>query len=65
MGQYDQVVANGARAGTASGRIGAPTTGADDVVIDGRIVAGENFEDLGAGASGAGIRVPIKVKHNL
>lgn len=43
-GQYDQVVANGGLATAVSGGRGDPTTVADDVVIDGRIITAENFD---------------------
>ena len=43
LGQYEQVVANGAYANETSGAYGDPTTVADDVVVDGRIITGENF----------------------
>ncbi len=42
--QYPQVTANGATANTASGQYGDPTTVADDVVVDGRIITAENFD---------------------
>lgn len=44
LGQYEQVVANGATANTASGQYGDPTTVADDVVVDGRIITAENYD---------------------
>jgi putative intracellular protease/amidase len=44
MGQYDQVIANGAVASPISGSIGPSPTAADDVVVDGRIITAENFE---------------------
>ncbi len=43
-GQYDQVVANGGIANTVSGQYGQPSTSADDVVVDGRIITGEDFD---------------------
>lgn len=43
-GQRDQVVANGGLANTVSGAVGNPTTTADDVVVDGRIITAENFD---------------------
>jgi putative intracellular protease/amidase len=42
--QYPQVVANGATANTTSGQYGDPTTAADDVVVDGRIITAENYD---------------------
>jgi Ca2+-binding RTX toxin-like protein len=44
MGQYDQVIANGGIASPISGSIGNPATVADDVVVDGKLITGENFE---------------------
>lgn len=43
-GQYHQVIDNGGRASPVSGQYGDPTTVADDVVVDGRIITGENFD---------------------
>lgn len=43
-GQYDQVVANGGIANTVSGQYGRPDTASDDVVVDGRIITGENYD---------------------
>jgi putative intracellular protease/amidase len=43
-GQYDQVVANGGIANTTSGQRGDPTTVADDVIVDGRIITAENYD---------------------
>lgn len=43
-GQYDQVVANGGIANTVSGQYGQPGTAHDDVVVDGRIITGENYD---------------------
>jgi putative intracellular protease/amidase len=42
--QYPQVTANGALANTVSGQYGDPTTVADDVIVDGRIITAENFD---------------------
>lgn len=42
--QYPQVVANGATANTGSGQYGNPSTVADDVYVDGRIITAENFD---------------------
>lgn len=44
LGQYEQIVANGGIASTASGQIGDPTTVADDVVVDGKIITAENYD---------------------
>lgn len=44
LGQYEQVVANGGRANVVSGQYGDPTTVADDVVVDGRIITAENYD---------------------
>lgn len=44
LGQYEQAVANGAIANTASGQYGDPTTVADDVIVDGRIITAENYD---------------------
>lgn len=44
LGQYDQVIANGGIASPISGSIGNPSTVADDVVVDGRIITAENFD---------------------
>ncbi len=44
LGQYDQVIANGGLASNVSGSIGNPSTAADDVVVDGRIITAENFD---------------------
>lgn len=44
LGQYEQVVANGAIANTASGQYGDPETVTDDVVVDGRIITAENYD---------------------
>lgn len=44
LGQYEQVVDNGAIANTASGQYGDPNTVADDVVVDGRIITAENYD---------------------
>lgn len=42
-GQYDQLIDNGAIASNVTGSIGDPATDTDDVVVDGRIITGENF----------------------
>lgn len=44
LGQYEQVVANGAIANRVSGQYGNPRTVADDVVVDGRIITAENYD---------------------
>lgn len=44
LGQYEQVVANGAIANTVSGQYGNTSTVADDVVVDGRIITAENYD---------------------
>lgn len=44
LGQYEQALANGAIANTVSGQYGDPTTVADDVVVDGRIITAENYD---------------------
>ncbi|MCO6454408.1 MAG: hypothetical protein J5I93_03750 [Pirellulaceae bacterium] len=44
LGQYEQVVDNGGLANTFSGQYGDPTTVADDVVVDGRIITAENYD---------------------
>lgn len=44
LSQYEQVVANGGIANTASGQYGNPATAADDVVVDGRIITAENWD---------------------
>lgn len=44
LGQYDQVIDNGGIASPISGNIGNPSTAADDVVVDGRIITAENFD---------------------
>jgi putative intracellular protease/amidase len=41
-GQRDQVQANGGITTTSSGAYGNPNTTADDVIVDGRIITGEN-----------------------
>ncbi|MBX7106648.1 MAG: hypothetical protein K1X57_21415 [Gemmataceae bacterium] len=41
-GQRDQVQANGGITTTSSGAYGQPGTTADDVIVDGRIITGEN-----------------------
>jgi putative intracellular protease/amidase len=41
---YPQVVDNGATANQTSGAYGDPTTAADDVVVDGRIITAENYD---------------------
>lgn len=43
-GQRDQVLANGGIASPTSGSRGDPTTVADDVIVDGRIITGENYD---------------------
>lgn len=43
-GQHDQVADNGGIPSPTSGARGDPTTVADDVVVDGRIITGENFD---------------------
>ena len=42
LGQHAQIVANGGLANLVSGQRGDPTTTADDVVVDGRIITAEN-----------------------
>lgn len=42
QGQYFQALANGAIVSATGGQIGNPTTTADDVVVDGRIITAEN-----------------------
>jgi putative intracellular protease/amidase len=44
LGQYEQAVENGAIANVVSGQYGDPTTVADDVVVDGRIITAENYD---------------------
>lgn len=44
LGQYEQVVANGAIANTVSGQYGNTSTVADDVIVDGRIITAENYD---------------------
>lgn len=44
LGQYQQVIANGAIASAVSGQYGNPNTVADDVIVDGRIITAENFD---------------------
>ncbi|MFO0426939.1 MAG: cadherin domain-containing protein [Planctomyces sp.] len=44
LGQYEQVVANGAIANTVSMQYGDPYTVTDDVVRDGRIITAENYD---------------------
>jgi putative intracellular protease/amidase len=44
LGQYEQVIANGGIASPQSGWIGDTDTAADDVIVDGRIITGENFD---------------------
>jgi len=44
LGQYEQAIANGAIANVSSGAYGDPTTVADDVVVDGRIITAENYD---------------------
>jgi putative intracellular protease/amidase len=45
LGQYEQVVANGGiPLSTETGSLGDPTTAADDVVVDGRIITAENYD---------------------
>lgn len=44
LGQYPQVIANGGLANTVSGQYGDPNTVADDVIVDGRIITGENYD---------------------
>lgn len=44
LGQYEQVIANGGIANPQSGWIGDTDTAADDVIVDGRIITGENFD---------------------
>ena len=44
LGQYEQVVLNGGIANVFSGQYGDPTTVADDVVVDGRIITAENYD---------------------
>jgi putative intracellular protease/amidase len=43
-GQYQQVIDNGGLALPVSGQYGDPTTVADDVVVDGRVITGENYD---------------------
>lgn len=43
-GQYEQVKDNGGLVAPVSGQYGDPTTVADDVVVDGRIITGENYD---------------------
>ncbi len=43
LGVHEQVVANGAFSSPYSGLIGNPATTADDVVVDGKIITGENY----------------------
>ncbi len=44
LGQYEQAVANGAIANTASGQYGDTDTVTDDVVVDGKIITAENYD---------------------
>ena len=44
LGQYEQVVANGARANQLSGQYGESWTVTDDVVVDGKIITAENYD---------------------
>ncbi len=44
LGQYEQVVANGANANLASGAYGNPATVTDDVWVDGKIITAENYD---------------------
>jgi len=44
LGQHAQIVANGGLANPVSGQRGDPTTTADDVVVDGRIITAENYD---------------------
>lgn len=41
---HEQVVSNGGFTNPYSGQFGNPTTAADDVIVDGRIITAENFE---------------------
>jgi putative intracellular protease/amidase len=40
---HEQIVANGGFTNPYSGQYGNPTTAADDVIVDGRIITGENY----------------------
>ncbi|MEQ8787387.1 MAG: cadherin domain-containing protein [Pirellulaceae bacterium] len=44
LGQYEQAFDNGAIPNVVSGQYGDPGTVADDVVVDGRIITGENYD---------------------
>ena len=44
LGQYEQAVSNGAIANTAPGQYGNPANAFDDVVVDGQLVTGENWD---------------------
>jgi putative intracellular protease/amidase len=44
LGQYEQAVVNGAIPNRFSGQYGDPSTAADDVVVDGRIITAENYD---------------------
>lgn len=44
LGQYEQAVANGAVANTASGQYGDPTTVTDDAIKSGQIITAENWD---------------------
>lgn len=41
---HEQIVANGGFTNPYSGQYGDPTTAADDVIVDGRIITGENYD---------------------
>ena len=40
---HEQVVANGGFTNPYSGQYGNPTTAADDVIVDGRVITAENY----------------------
>lgn len=44
LSQYEQVIDNGGLANPVSGQEGDPTTVADDVIVDGRIITAENYD---------------------
>ena len=44
LGQYEQALVNGAIPYRFSGQYGDPSTAADDVVVDGRIITAENYD---------------------
>jgi putative intracellular protease/amidase len=44
LGQVEQVLVNGGIPNRVSGQYGRPTTTADDVIVDGRIITAENYD---------------------